>query len=178
MFSQKSQEVHVVQEVVRVISDEEGIMMSNSPFYVDYFNRVSLWSFCTIVTGGKWLVQSWCGKSFLVPIWIASTGLLFNRSAQVLQEEDDWCSLDVGRVSWFQCGLLHEDFSSIVLRRYYKRRGFVQSLMRKRVSRIQCGFLHQDYFPFALHRCYKEEERFSREEGGCENPCVTRWFLI
>ena len=39
MFSQKSQEVHVVQEVVRVISDEEGIMMSNSPFYVDYFNR-------------------------------------------------------------------------------------------------------------------------------------------
>ena len=39
MFSQKSQEVHVVQEVVRVISDEEGMMMSNSPFYVDYFNR-------------------------------------------------------------------------------------------------------------------------------------------
>ena len=55
---QKSQEVHVVQEVigvVRVISDEEG------------------------------------GCS--VPVWITSTGLLFDRSAQMLQEGNDWCSL-------------------------------------------------------------------------------------
>ena len=80
---------------------------------------------------------------------------------------------DVGRVSRFQCGLLHENFSLIVLRRCYKRRRFVQSLVRKRVSQIQCGFLHQDYFLTVLHRCHKRRKG-SREEGGCENPCVTR----
>ena len=59
--SQKSQEIHVIQEVqevvgvVRVISDEEG--------------------------------------GCLVPVWITSTGLLFNDSAQTLQEENCWCSL-------------------------------------------------------------------------------------
>ena len=73
---------------------------------------------------------------------------------------------DVGRVSRFQCGLLHEDFSSIVLRRYYKRRGFVQSLMRKRVSQIQCGFLHQDYFLFTLYKCYKRRKLGSQEKKG------------
>ena len=78
---------------------------------------------------------------------------------------------DVGRVSRFQCGLLHENFSSIVLRRYYKRRGFVQSW--ERVSLFQCGFLHQDYFLTVLHRCHKRRKG-SREKGGCENPCVTR----
>ena len=74
---------------------------------------------------------------------------------------------DVGRVSRFQCGLLHEGFSLIVLRRCYKRRGFVQSLMRKRVSRIQCGFLHQDYFLFTLHKCYKRRKLGSQEKKGC-----------
>ena len=78
---------------------------------------------------------------------------------------------DVGRVSRFQCGLLHENFSLIVLRRYYKRRGFVQSW--ERVSLFQCGFLHQDYFITVLHRCHKRRTG-SREEGGCENPCVTQ----
>ena len=62
---------------------------------------------------------------------------------------------DVGRVSWFQRGLLHGSFSSIVVHKNYKRRGFVQSLMRKRVSLFQCGFLHQDWFLTVLHRYYK-----------------------
>ena len=47
---------------------------------------------------------------------------------------------DVGRVSRFQCGLLHESFSLIVLRRCYKRRGFVQSLMRKEFLRSNVDF--------------------------------------
>ena len=34
---------------------------------------------------------------------------------------------DVGRVSWFQRGLLNGRFSSIVVHKNYKRRGFVQS---------------------------------------------------
>ena len=28
-----------------------------------------------------------------VPVWITSTGLLFDRSAQMLQEGNNWCSL-------------------------------------------------------------------------------------
>ena len=34
---------------------------------------------------------------------------------------------DVGRVSWFQRGLLNGSFSSIVVHKNYKRRGFMQS---------------------------------------------------
>ena len=90
--------------------------------YVDYLNR----------------------EREVVPIWIASTGLLFDDSAQMLQERMNGAVFDVGRVSWFQRGLLHGRFSSIVVHKNYKRRGFVQSLMRKRVSLFQCGFLHQD----------------------------------
>ena len=59
---------------------------------VDYFNKTSLWWFCTNVTGGM-------------------NGAVF----------------DVGRVSWFQRGLLNGSFSSIVVHKNYKRRGFVQS---------------------------------------------------
>ena len=100
-----------------------------------------------------------------------SSGLLFDRSAQMLQEGMIGAVFDVGRVSRFQRGLLHENFSLIVLRRYYKRRGFVQSW--ERVSLFQCGFYIRTT---SLLFCtdVTREEKGSREEGGCENPCVTR----
>ena len=41
--------------------------------------------------------------------------------------ENDGAVFDVGRVSWFQRGLLNGNFSSIVVHKNYKRRGFVQS---------------------------------------------------
>ena len=66
---------------------------------VDYFNRTSLWWFCTNVTGGM-------------------NGAVF----------------DVGRVSWFQRGLLNGRFSSIVVHKNYKRREFVQSWWGKNFS--------------------------------------------
>ena len=47
---------------------------------------------------------------------------------------------DVGRVSWFQRGLLHESFSLIVVHKSYKRRGFVQSLMRKEFLKSNVDF--------------------------------------
>ena len=73
--------------------------------YVDYLNR----------------------EREVVPIWIASTGLLFDDSAQMLQERMNGAVFDVGRVSWFQRGLLNGRFSSIVVHKNYKRREFVQS---------------------------------------------------
>ena len=47
-------------------------------------------------------------------------------SAQMLQEGINGAVFDVGRVSQFQRGLLNGRFSSIVVHRNYKRRGFVQ----------------------------------------------------
>ena len=80
-------------------------------------------------------------RSCSVPVWITSTGkekkfqygLLQqgkrspDRSAQMLQEGMIGAVFDVGRVSWFQRGLLNGRFSSIVVHRNYKRREFVQS---------------------------------------------------
>ena len=60
-------------------------------------------------------------------MWITSIGLLFNGSAQMLQERMNGAVFDVGRVSWFQRGLLNGRFSSIVVHKNYKRREFVQS---------------------------------------------------
>ena len=54
--------------------------------------------------------------------------------------------LDEGRVSRFQCGLLHRSFSLIVLYKYYKRKRIRAILDEERVSQFQCGFLHQDCF--------------------------------
>ena len=48
-------------------------------------------------------------------------------SAQMLQEGINGAVFDVGRVSWFQRGLLNGSFSSIVVHKNYKRRGFMQS---------------------------------------------------
>ena len=102
-----------------------------------------------------------------VPVWITSTGkekkgtwtgLLFDVLHGYYRKEMIGAVFDVGRVSWFQCGLLHESFSLIVVHKNYKRRGFVQSLMRKRVSLFQCGFLHQDWFLTVLHRYYKRRK--------------------
>ena len=70
---------------------------------------------------------------------------------------------DVGRVSRFQCGLLHENFSSIVLRRYYKRRGFVQSW--ERVSLFQCGFYIRTTSLLFCTDVTSNKRRKCREEG-------------
>ena len=45
---------------------EKWIMMSNSTFYMGYLDREEKsWSFCTNVTGGKWLMQSLMWEEFL-----------------------------------------------------------------------------------------------------------------
>ena len=98
-----------------------------------------------------------------VPVWITSTGLLFDGSAQILQEGMIGAVFDVGRVSRFQCGLLHENFSSIVLRRYYKRRGFVQSW--ERVSLFQCGFYIGTTSLLFCTDVTSNKRRKCREEG-------------
>ena len=170
LLSQKSQEVHVknqvwevqevqeVQEVVTRTLDEE--------------------------------------RSCLVPVWITSTGKeensnmdCFNREREVDNDEQlhvlyglpqqgrealvvlHKCyrrkmigpDFDVGRVSRFQCGLLHENFSSIVLRRYYKRRGFVQSW--ERVSLFQCGFYIRTTSLLFCTDVTSNKRRKCREEG-------------
>ena len=46
----------------------------------------------TKITRGARVISDEEG-SCSVPVWITSTGLLFDRSAQMLQEGNDWCSL-------------------------------------------------------------------------------------
>ena len=132
---------------------KKWMMMSNSSFYVDYLNR----------------------EREEVPIWIASTGLLSDRSAQVLQEENDWCSLWCGKSflvpTWIATWKLLLDCCA----QKFKRRGFVQSLMRKRVSLFQCGFLHQDWFLTVLHRYYKRR-KVEDKKGSREKEEVVRTF--
>ena len=79
-------------------------------------------------------------RSCSVPVWITSTGLLLDGSAQILQEGMIGAVFDVGRVSRFQRGLLNGRFSSIVVHKNYKRRGFVQSLMWKEFLSSNVGF--------------------------------------
>ena len=88
-FNKKGEEVPIW---ITSTGKEKWIMMSNSPFYMDYLNRTSFQWFCTNVTG-----------------------------------ENDGAVFDVGRISWFQRGLLNGNFSSIVVHKNYKRRGFMQS---------------------------------------------------
>ena len=91
---------------------------------VDYFNRTSLWWFCTNVTGGM-------------------NGAVF----------------DVGRVSWFQRGLLNGRFSSIVVHKNYKRRRFVQSWWGKELLYSSVVFyIKTGSFLFCTD--------ITREEGG------------
>ena len=103
---------------------EKWIMMSNSPFYMDYLNRTSFQWFCTNVTG-----------------------------------ENDGAVFDVGRISWFQRGLLNGNFSSIVVHKNYKRRGFVQSWWGKELLYSSVVFyIKTGSFLFCTD--------ITREEGG------------
>ena len=66
----------------------------------DYPGDVSMWRFrlkipssvFTKITRSTRTTSNEEG-SCSVPMWITSIGLLFDRSAQVLQEGNDWCSL-------------------------------------------------------------------------------------
>ena len=142
--SQKSQEIHVIQEVqevvgvVRVISDEEG--------------------------------------GCLVPVWITSTGLLFNDSAQTLQEENCWCSLWCGKSylvpTWIaKWRLLLGCFCAEVKRGESSCNCGKEFLCSSVVFYIRTGSL-------LFYTDVAREGGSSREEGSCKNPFETRWFLI
>ena len=122
------------------------MMMSNFPFCVDYLNRereeVSIWIASTgllfdhsarmLQEGNNWC-SLWCGKSFLVPTWIAKRKLLLDCCAQKLQEERVRAILMRERASLFQCGFLHQDWFLSVLYRYYKRRrGFFLTILQEK----------------------------------------------
>ena len=129
------------------------MMMSNFPFCVDYLNR----------------------EREEVPIWIASTGLLFDHSARMLQEGNDWCSLWCGKSFLVPMWIATWRLLLNCCARKLKRREFVQSW--ERVSLFQCGFLHQDWFLTVLYR-YCKRTSFSFQTSYVYNFKVFVWNCI
>ena len=97
-------------------------------------------------------------RSWLVPMWITSTGKEKScRSAQMLQEENNWSRLWCGKSFsvpvWIATWKLLLDCSAQILQEER-----IRAIVGKSFS-VPMWILHRDYFLTVLHRCHKQQEK-------------------
>ena len=158
LFAQKS------QEGVRVISDEEG--GCSVPVWITSTGLLFDRSAQMLQEGNDWC-SLWCGKSFLVPTWIATWKLLLNCCARKLKEER--VRAIVGKSFsvpvWFSTsGLVPYCFAQIL----QEKKGVVRTLMGQDDSWFS-GVLWWRSFHFCLNKCYKRKKLEGKRGRGKKN---------